>query len=307
MAYTICEPSTEGQPYDKHQFDGRFVKMSSATSCLSYQDIRSMQNKAGRSFQAGKQSPTPKWVLDEKSFREVILCYAERRNLGCYAERRSLGNGAKSTYLIEGTNAERLTVTRERETDAILPLRFKLQSAQNRYTAAVKAGESQAVLDKLTEVIAHHDTEVMVAIRGSHVLATSVAYLYYRCGYNSVQVATHLRIKPCAVRQVINRMNQVWTAISGEYPESRYAPGGKMHRKPKPGREKKLQQLFVLRAAGNSFKEIAKMMKCGESSVQHNYKRYFAPLHDNTKGERTLRITRDETGTRLLYTRVSTN
>ncbi len=80
-----------------------------------------------------------------------------------------------------------------------------------------------------------------------------------------------------------------------------------MHCKPKAGREKALQKLFVLRAGGKTFGQIAKILNRKGTNVRQDYQRYFAPLHNNTKGERTLRINLTKRGRGCLHADATTS
>jgi hypothetical protein len=294
MKVTICPPSTAGRRSDDYQFSKR-VRAISKESGLTFNDIRRMQTYT-RSLNGGKHNPIPRWAMNDLLLRKVILVYLESRiKIGCQ----------RSPVESQLTDAERLKAVRDSSLGMIFPLKCRLQGHLNQYAKLSQSGVPQNVLDRLQRHIENFDTQIVCLERGLDVIATAVTYLSYRLQYNSVQVAETLHLKPCHVRQIINRMNKAWTRISGEYPDGKYSPGGRrwgaMHAHWPPDR---LRKLFVLRASGKSFKKCGKALGISFTTARQAFVNHFTSGKMYRTADRTKTVLYQRTadgGTKITY------
>ena len=282
MKVTICPPSTAGRRIDDYQFHKR-ARAVSKESGLTFNDIRSMQTFS-RSLNGGKHNPIPRWAMNDLLLRKVILVYLESRiNMGC----------RRPPVESKLTDAERLKAVRDHSLGLIFPLKCMLQGHLNQYEKTSRSGAPQNVLDRLQSQIENLDTQIVCLERGLDVIATAVTYLSYRLQYNSTQVAESLHLKPCHVRQIVNRMNKAWIRISGEYPESKYSPGGRRWGAPHahwpPDR---LRKLFMLRASGKTFYKCGKALGISVTTARQVYANHFTSGKMYRTADRTVTMQR---------------
>jgi hypothetical protein len=289
---TICPPHVEEPELAIPQF-GQHRKAVSKETRLAFNDIKTMHFISPK--KSGRHNPVPKWANNEEQLQQVILHYLERKVANGGAARRA--NGL--------TTAERLAAIRPTEIGNIIPLKCKLQRKLNEYGQLVESGASQEVLARAESQIQNVDTQLVCAERGASAIATSVVYLYYRCDFNSVQIAKELHLTSVHVRQIISRMHHAWFVISGEQRQSRYSPGGSQYRKSVRGAWPKDKQLklFTLKASGKTFVECTKILGGTYSCVTAAYRRYFGPTRkSNLRSKKTVRMERTaDGGMRISY------
>lgn len=161
---------------------------------------------AHRNEKKERRLETPAWVNNTAEFREVILRAAERRVYIRHGIRGTLKTVSNLTH------EQRLAAIREREmrmVDELKPVLFRL----------IKRYKTEQD-EKLEVQIQNVDSQiVMLRDRGYVGVAMRVAYLYYRCGFDSVAVAEEVGIKPPAVRQILARLDN--------------AAAGKVYRSPR--------------------------------------------------------------------------
>lgn len=267
--------------FDRHQFDKKAKRASEVTG-LTYQDLK-FGGVLSTSIQGCKQTPIPRWATTPELLQQVVLTYLEQR----YYIRTS-----------SGTPAARLAAVHEKLENYFIPFKFKLLRLINRY--AVATGKEKA---RLGMEIQNTRTALELMERGVDKVVAAVVYRYYLLNQNSLDVARELGLKPPHVRQIINRLNQTWQKISGEWPESRYAPGGTFFGKTTAKWPvNKLRDLFFLRASGASYPQIGKALGISASVAGQSYRRHFLRVPTTRPSAQRVRITRTTTGVRYELT-----
>ena len=82
-------------------------------------------------------------------------------------------------------------------------------------------------LEKQIQIL---DTDLVLTQRGHAEVIVAVVYLFYRMGWDSVEVAEHLSLKPPHIRQVLARMHNTWLSHFAESEASSKDVGGSLQR-----------------------------------------------------------------------------
>lgn len=129
--------------------------------------------------------------MNDAELREVLLKYGERR-----VYLRTKGNmGTPSTL----SDEERFARIRKEELEVVLKrLEVKLRDLIVR----------EKTKPELAEQVQNFDTSILIARRGCVSVANAVVILYYRLGWNSVEVAQELKITSPHVRQFLARLKE---------------------------------------------------------------------------------------------------
>jgi hypothetical protein len=166
------------------------VHISNLNSCLSYGDAASMhvQNKR---LAASRRSPAPEWIADPEKTRRVLVCYLEKR-------------AAKAST---GTLAERLKAANAL---CILNSKAKLRSL-NKLCREYQKTQNPDRRRRLEIQIRNLDADIFATKRGVAALVLRAAFLYWRSGLSSPEVALELGrpVHPVCVRQWLCRLNKL--------------------------------------------------------------------------------------------------
>lgn len=260
--------------FDKHQFAGRRSRAVSAiyrpdgwdTTGISFDNLKFMHVNRRESVQE-RRLDTPSWAVNNIELREVLLKFCERRfylEAGRRAHVPGLSQEQRFARIrqIEQSNAKRWEhICREHRE------RYKTEPEERKAKLAIQ--------------LQNADTQVLLSRRGNMAMAAAVVYLYYRLNYDSVTVASTLRIKPPLVRQFLARLHN--------------AASGQIYHSPNP----KWQRLREFRAELQRVKKLWRAVK--QTTEQHYRKQHREELNvigDRVAGSRKAkRWTRD----RLLF------
>jgi hypothetical protein len=201
-AVTLCKPSTfsyghggHAFQYDPYQFAGRRSKAVSSSTGISFSDFSSMQVER-RAVQQVRRLSAPSWAMQDVSLRAALLAYLEKR----FFIRRS-------EHL---TDAERLARIEAEAQRTIPRLQAKLRKLLKRYSLKSRHGRlGKQRLERLATQIQNLDTSILLYRRGIVAVVASAIFLYFRLGYDSVEIADDLGLKSPAVRQLFSRVRHV--------------------------------------------------------------------------------------------------
>lgn len=181
------------QPGVKYASGKRAV---STDSQISFQDYSRMHMERRAETQE-RRLPTPAWAVDDAKLREIVVSYIERRYFINAPERH-----AKPME-------ERMALI-EQECARHLP------DKESRLNTAVRRNRFGAPSDIEVQNL---DTQIMLDRRGCVAVVMSVAYLYYRIGWDSVAVAEELQLKSPHVRILLWRLHKVGRWIEAGRPK----------------------------------------------------------------------------------------
>ena len=265
--------------YDKFQFAGRKTRAISATYAghdewdttgISFADFGSMHVQRREKTQE-RRLPTPKWAVNNDELREVVLMHAEtrlyiRNHTGTFEERLAAIKAAEELY----TQKESVNLTRQ----------------TNRYNELMLTGTAdEASLDHVAVIVQNIDSNIQVMKRGIVQTSIAIVYHYYRNGFNSVQVAEELGIKPPHVRAWLFRLHEVANAMAagGKIRTNRY---GELGCKALIWPPDKLRHLWVMRANGLTIEQCAAIFGKPTCRIVRAWRKNFGPLNTPTENRR---------------------
>jgi hypothetical protein len=185
----------------------RYTPTGIESSGISYDDFQRMVFH-GTALGAGRRQPPPVWAINDSSLREVITHYLEVRA-------RLPRDFTKRGDILARRNRAQVLLK------AAAPgLRCTLAGLCRRYAEAKKSGKPEKQLRKLRVQIENIDTRLRTNENIAAIVA-AVVYYYHRCGWDSVQVAHHLRLKSPNVRIMLHRLARIWLRMNGIKPQPR--------------------------------------------------------------------------------------
>ncbi len=180
--------------FDKHQA-GRRIRAVSArytpegweTTGISFADYDKM-HVARRAKQQERRLDTPSWAVNDKELREVLLKFCERRfylrpDPTIVTDEQRIARIRKKELAIADMEAPKLAGLRER---------YKTEPEEKRL--------------RLESDIQTFDSTLVMYRRGTLPVVAAIVYYYLRMGYDSVQVAESVGLKPPAVRQILAKL-----------------------------------------------------------------------------------------------------
>jgi hypothetical protein len=233
-------PLTRPLKYDRWSFyeHGRFLKNAEGKAedrpnSLAYSDMSGLHIMAGAERQPERRLPTPRWALEDKLLRVVLVHYLEERfyttrhRQGTLLERLAQCKKAAERYL-PGTRETLAAWIKDYRT--LSSGRFQElndEDAQQKF-ASLKENDGQRALTgeiaremlaskKLRDLetqIMNLDTDIFLTEKGHAEMVNAIVYKYYRLAWNSVSIAEDLGLKPPHIRQVLFRLNLTADALS---------------------------------------------------------------------------------------------
>jgi len=213
---TKCPPgAATGARFDEYvqqrialPVSARFVAGGEVESTgLDFGDWARMGRTARKLSAYRDENPT--WPMDDNKLRAVLVRYLERR--------------AQLRRQQKGSEPERLQRALE-ILQASIPLKDEcLTRLAQKYVAMKKRTDADsACIRKLAEEIEGLDT-VLVMEQNIATKVLMIAYLYYRLGLDSVEVAAECGIKPPHVRMLLLRLRTTAAELGFQKPPSRCA------------------------------------------------------------------------------------
>ncbi len=261
---------TSSPHFDEYAFAGKRVRAVSQESHLSFNDFGKMHVEFRVSHI--KRRKIVEWANDAATLRNVILTFLERRyNV-------TVPPGSTDLARVEAINFKAAAD----ETNRKLVLEERLDA----YKEALDRGDPPRRIRELEIEVQNSDSRARFDRRPVE-LTTSIVWLSYRLGWNSVQVAQELHILSPHVRIILYRLCKIAHDIeTGRVYRPRRSRKGI---KPRRWRRRELAKLWRLRAEGLSWQKCA--VKLGRLSQAGNgskliplYKRFFE--RDASAGDR---------------------
>lgn len=181
-----------------------------------------------------RRLPTPLWAMKDDLLRRLLVTYLEQRfylttDPTCsLLERLIFGQRRAEEYATDKRIRLRELVTEYQKlrsggfttmSDAEVVILFA--SLPENYHDGV--GQTALpdwsrwyleakVLAGLERQIQNLDTDLVLTERGHGSVIAAIVYLYYRMGWDSVEVAEYLTLKPPHIRQVLSRLHDTWVS-----------------------------------------------------------------------------------------------
>lgn len=229
-----------------------FIGGEIVSTGIAFSDYDRMQTFT-RKLAPGRRYDIPTWAVNDDQTCAVIARSME-------------GRAGLRMRVREGTELERLTkaqrILREKEPQLVA----RLDRLCARFVAAKKEGDEYARY--LGIQIEGIDTQLRLLDRTAETLA-SVVYLYWRCGFNSVEIGEQLGIKASHVRATTYRLIEVGVELG--YPAPTPITRRVEHKVP-ADKQQRAQQLKAARAAAQTLREtqradIIRLRKKGKFTV----------------------------------------
>jgi hypothetical protein len=213
MTYTIVPPTDEthnAPKFDQHQW-GRSLRRGQMQVAWSDLDRMSIGQQA-RGLQNGRPSPTPEWALRDSEFQEVLLRYLECR----FQLWKASGSIAERLANCQKAGRVRAKRTQQKVDEWVQTYRAIVHESfadvdgehYNWLFCRALRGEGPAELkQRALNVIENLDAAAVMHERAAEI-AASVAYKYWRLGWNSPSIAETSGISPMHVRQILCRLNR---------------------------------------------------------------------------------------------------
>lgn len=192
---TYCPPMpASGYTEPTPVFGDHRANPASAETGLSFADYNFAQTEVHK-LNRGRRKDPPSWAFCKAEFRLLLARYCELR--------------ADITFPMTGTTEERVAyathVAREK-----IPAKMKvLEKICREYTELKKRGENFPRQRKLEQLIEGVDSQIVLDRRGPAFVVAAI-YQYFSLGWDSVQVAAALQLKPPCIRQLIFRLERLW-------------------------------------------------------------------------------------------------
>jgi hypothetical protein len=167
-----------------------FIAGEVVSTRLGFDDYSRMQT-AEHKLNAGRRYATPPWSHNDMQIAEVIARFMEVRAMIGHPRRLS------------GTSAERLAQAQQLLIKQRPELMARVDKLCREYMAAKDTDVSRA--NFVSQKVEEADTQLRILESVPLVLAGCI-HFYWRCGYDSVETARQLRLKPPHVRRLLHRL-----------------------------------------------------------------------------------------------------
>jgi len=193
--------------FDPYQFAGRMNRPVHAelgtdgeirSTGIAFEDYDRMHTRTHK-LAPSRKLQTPTWAVNDRQFQQVIARYIERRANRGGGGLAPMGAGTPAERIARAEQHIRTTAPQHVET-------LKMLGA--RYMAMKRDGAPATALRELEIQIENVDTSLRMVTHPAATVST-VAYFFYRCGFDSVGVAQRCHLKPPHVRQIHFRLNAV--------------------------------------------------------------------------------------------------
>lgn len=182
--------------------DGEFESVG-----LSFNDYERMATTHHR-LDSSRRLPKPEWATNDAMLRKLIVRYMEVRGMVGGAFNRRPGTGTDDERI---KHAQAAIIAR-------LPRRTAtLDRLCKEYVELKRNGRNPQRAKMLEELIEGLDTYIRCSQEdGGMKLTVGIVAYYYRMGYNSVETAAAMKIKPPLVRRTCWQLENVWKRMERE-------------------------------------------------------------------------------------------
>jgi hypothetical protein len=178
----------------KYPVSARFDGHDWKSHGLAHEDYSRMSTHV-HVLNSGRSNDCPEWTVNTATITQVVVRFMEMRS------------GMRNPNT--GTIRERIERAEQRIKRSMPKKRAQLLQLCKKQMEA--HGEARKKLATLCENL---DTQIVIAEMGAR-LVTGVISYYHLQGWNSVDTAHALGLKPPHVRQIVYRLNRCWKEICG--------------------------------------------------------------------------------------------
>jgi hypothetical protein len=235
----------------KHVVNTRFAAEGEMDSNgVGWDEFARMQTATHSKLNCGREEEeTPTWALHDGKLRAVLVRYVELRA------------GFMKPQI--GTEVERLQLAQQKIL-ATKPLHeLTITNLAREYVEMKRSGADAETLRKRAAQIENLDTRLLLTETFA-AKALMALHLYYKMGWNSVQVGWELHLKPTHIRQMLYRIRKVaWKLGFGEKPRIGTHGGC---RRGAQRTKRTMVEVLAVRKQATAMKYVATMTKLAEQN-----------------------------------------
>jgi len=195
----------EPPSFDDYQFQKRFKK----TLALTFSDFHNMHVERRKEVQE-RRLPTPAWALNDLMLRELVVRYMERRAFLNKPQAGTLKERLDRAERAVAAQAPRLQATLKELLNEYVALKKPrcsvghkvVQGGRCKWHHAALA-EPTDQLRKLEVEIQNVDKQLCIIRKGVAATVVSIIYLYYRVGFEAVDVAEQLGLTVTHIHRLL--------------------------------------------------------------------------------------------------------
>ncbi len=207
-AYTLPDEPAFGHDRDRYPVSAEFNGHEFQSTGIDFSDYSRMEIHT-RKQACGRRFQTPRWAIDWRLLRELLVFYFERRAFGS-GQRRMKHSKAGSLHA-RLVRACKVIAARKPRLIAIMD-GLCAEFVDCRAKNPTRARTLQCEIWGL-------DTQLRMAdgLNGPAIVA-QIVHLYYGAALDSVGVSQELNVTPQHVRQVLKHLHDYWFEMTGERP-----------------------------------------------------------------------------------------
>jgi hypothetical protein len=214
-AYTLPDEPAFGHDRDKFPVSAEVTADGWTSPGLGFDDYSRMSITTHK-LASGRRFQTPRWAIDWRLLRKLLVFYFERRafGLGRYPQNPSKAGNLRDRLV------RACKVITARKPNLIA----RMDGLCAEYVACRAKNPTRA--RTLQCVIWGLDTQIKMAdgLNGPAVVA-QIVHMYYGAGLDSVGVCQELGVTPQHVRQTLKKLHDCWHDMTGERPDGSYGRG----------------------------------------------------------------------------------
>jgi hypothetical protein len=217
--------------FDKHAWEGKRSHAVSSTTGIAFSDFMRMHVSRRETVQ-DRRLPTPPWSIRDEWLQQLLVIYLEKRfyvqpvdytaTLRQRMETARLAAEHRAPAKMEDLNNwiddhHKITMygyTPEKYSDdEAIALFISLKHIGGQLPISADYARDYLANKRLHDLaiqIQNIDTDLVLTKKGHAGIVAAIIYLFYRMGYDSVEVAELLGLKPPHVRQVLARLHSTW-------------------------------------------------------------------------------------------------
>ena len=179
----------------------------SAETCIGFEEYSRMQTRVRKMHGARRMAPPP-YATSDAALRKVLVAYLERRAFS--KTQRDLLHEVAPCSEIQAINRAQQVLLSHR------PRKIETLRRLSQEFVALKKKPNPDAKRLKTLQVQIRNVDTLLRIEGNvAALVTGVLYWYYRCGFDSVKVASEAGISPIHIRQLLKRIADTWEEVTG--------------------------------------------------------------------------------------------
>ena len=246
--------------YGQHLTDGLYPVSAEfgadgeiSSTGIAFEDYSRMATSTKAKLDHGRKLERPLWAINPEQLRKLVIRYMEARAI---------------IHKPTGTDKERIDCA-QNKLDSMRARRVAtLTKICKRYVELKKQGTDIAKIKKLGEEIENLDSTIKFE-RNIAGRVLRIVHCYYSLGYNSVDVAHEVGIKPPAVRQILWKLHREWELLQKRPSPTWRGPRIRINliKNWKPSRKRVDLQLAQIMLKHQSFTATAAALKVNNKTL----------------------------------------